>query len=162
MNWPHWSEYKRCWQETIAFFPLITYWIFYTTRTANKTARPAAVLLLRVYSLPRGPVYRAACLATAVFSGSTITHRQKCGLINLHLFFQNKGSEWEWGRRSVQCDRSWSFYYYSIFESFTCFGLIGPSSEGAWETTNVPRSTGHNKPNSPCYAIVHVGIGYIN
>jgi hypothetical protein len=54
------------------------------------------------------------------------------------------------------------FYYYSIFESFTCFGLIGPSSEGALETTNVPRSTSHNRPNSPCFALVHVGIGYIN
>jgi hypothetical protein len=29
---------------------------------------------------------------------------------------------WEWGRGSVQCDQSWIFYYYSIFESFTCFG----------------------------------------
>jgi hypothetical protein len=65
-------------------------------------------------------------------------------------------------RGSVQCDQSWIFYYYSIFESFTCFGPLGPSSEGAWESTNVPRSTSHNRASSPCFAVVHVGIGYIN
>jgi hypothetical protein len=54
------------------------------------------------------------------------------------------------------------FIIIQFFESFTCFGLIGPSSEGAWVTANIPRSASHNKPNSPCFAVVHVGIVYIN
>jgi hypothetical protein len=62
---------KKFWEDLIACFPFTTYRVFDATRTAQKTPRPTAVLLLRVYSLPRESVYPAA--ARKIKGGATDT-----------------------------------------------------------------------------------------
>jgi hypothetical protein len=50
--------------------------------------------------------------------------------------------------------------YSKIARSLTCFGPYGPSSEGLLETTKIPRSANCEKSNSPCFGVLHVGVGY--
>jgi hypothetical protein len=50
--------------------------------------------------------------------------------------------------------------YSKISRSLTCFGPYGPSSEALLETTKIPRSANCEKSNSPCFGVLHVGVGY--